>query len=241
MPEPASTPSLTTPLAPNGQPIRAVFFGPPGAGKGTQANIVAARYGLLVMDMGATIRKAIKDETAAGMKAKAYVEKGALVPPDVVIEMALERLERPEFQGSWLLDGFPRNLEQAAALDKYLSEVTYPGRFVVVDFRADPDLLVERLSDRLLCPKCSTVYNLSSNPPHEPNTCSACGNIGLIRRKDDEPEVIRTRLQVYAEETQPLIDYYQRQGVLVTIDALQDIHHVTAQVERALGWEATDP
>ena len=239
MPDPSSAASPTQGTETT-LPTRAVFFGPPGAGKGTQANIIVSRYHLPVMDMGATIRKAIKDGTPAGVKAKQFVESGQLVTSEVVIEMALERLEQPEFRGSWILDGFPRNLAQAEALDAYLKNGQHPGRFVVVDFRADPEALVRRLSDRLICPKCSTVYNLHSNPPTVADVCDACGHHGLTRRKDDEPDVIRTRLKVYAEETQPLIDYYARQGVLVTIDALQEIGHVTNEVVRALGWQPAE-
>lgn len=228
-------PKATAESSSASDPARAVFFGPPGAGKGTQANLLAAHHHLPVMDMGATIRKAIAEGTPAGVKAKAFVEQGALVPSDVVIEMALERLAQPEFAGSWILDGFPRNLAQAEALAAWLAD--HAGRVVVVNFHADPEALVARLSARMVCPVCSTVYNLESNPPPTPGVCGNCGHQGLTRRKDDEPEVIRKRLQVYAEETQPLIDYYTRQGVLVSIDALQEIAQVTAAVERALGWE----
>ncbi|MEO7993009.1 MAG: nucleoside monophosphate kinase, partial [bacterium] len=222
MPEPAT--SLRRPArGPDGLPSRAVFFGPPGAGKGTQANIIVAHYDVPVMDMGATIRKAIKEGNGAGGKAKAFVERGELVPSEIVIEMALERLRQPEFTSSWLLDGFPRSVVQADALTDYIQSSTTPGHFMVVNFHADPEALVQRLSERLLCPSCAAVFNLSSNPPTRPDTCDNCGHHGLSRRKDDEPEVIRTRLKVYTHETQPLIDYYNRRGVLVTIDALQDI------------------
>lgn len=227
----ANSSSATTSL-----PTRTVFFGPPGAGKGTQANLISAHHALPVMDMGATIRKAIKEGTGAGEKAKSYVERGALVPPEIVIEMALERLAQPEFQGSWILDGFPRSIPQAEALEAYLALPEHAGRFVVVNFHADPEALVSRLSGRLICPQCATIYNTQLNPPAQEGVCSECGHHGLTRRKDDEPEVIRTRLQVYSEETQPLIDFYTQRGVLVTVDAMQEIGTVTAAVETALGW-----
>lgn len=231
-PSPAPVPST----AETGGPTRTVFFGPPGAGKGTQANLITARHQFPVMDMGATIRKAIKEGTPAGEKAKEYVERGALVPPEIVIEMALERLRQPEFQGSWILDGFPRSIQQAQALEAWLQEPAHQGRFIVVNFHADPEALVERLSGRLICPQCATVFNLQFNPPVKPDVCTECGHLGLTRRKDDEPEVIRNRLQVYQNETQPLIDFYTQRGVLVTVDAMQEIGIVTAAVETALGW-----
>lgn len=209
-----------------------VMLGPPGAGKGTQAALLAERLSIPHVATGDLFREALKAETELGQTAKAYMERGELVPDEVTIGMVRERLRQPDCARGVILDGFPRTVEQAKALDGLLAE--RDGRIDAVLFiDAEGDELVRRLSSRWTCRGCQAVYNVISNPPREQGRCDICGG-QLYQRADDVPETVRNRIAVYREQTSPLVDYYQNQGLLVTIKSEGGIERVQEKILEAL-------
>jgi adenylate kinase len=207
--------------------MRLIFIGPPGIGKGTYAKMISQKYGIPHISTGDIFREEIAKGSELGLKVKQYVEKGLLVPDEIVVEVVRKVLERPECRKGFILDGFPRTIEQAKALDD-MTKID-----VVFLFEAPVEVIIERVSGRLICPKCGAIYNISWKPPKIPGICDVCGT-PLIRRKDDEPEVVRTRYQVYKQSFAPVIDYYRRKGILVEIDASRDAREVVADVEKIL-------
>ncbi|MCC6057531.1 MAG: adenylate kinase [Desulfurococcaceae archaeon] len=207
--------------------MRLIFIGPPGIGKGTYAKMISQKYGIPHISTGDIFREEIAKGSELGLKVKQYVEKGLLVPDEIVVEVVRKVLERPECRKGFILDGFPRTIEQAKALDD-MTKID-----VVFLFEAPVEVIIERVSGRLICPKCGAIYNISWKPPKTPGICDVCGT-PLIRRKDDEPEVVRTRYQVYKQTFAPVIDYYRRKGILVEIDASRDAREVVADVEKIL-------
>ncbi|MCC6016000.1 MAG: adenylate kinase [Desulfurococcaceae archaeon] len=207
--------------------MRLIFIGPPGIGKGTYAKMISQKYGIPHISTGDIFREEIAKGSELGLKVKQYVEKGLLVPDEIVVEVVRKVLERPECRKGFILDGFPRTIEQAKALDN-MTKID-----VVFLFEAPVEVIIERVSGRLICPKCGAIYNISWKPPKTPGICDVCGT-PLIRRKDDEPEVVRTRYQVYKQTFAPVIDYYRRKGILVEIDASRDAREVVADVEKIL-------
>ncbi len=206
---------------------RVVFLGPPGAGKGTQADRIAHELGVPHLSTGDILRAAVAARTPLGLQAEGHMNSGGLVPDDLVLRILHERLDQPDARVGYLLDGFPRNLAQAEALGKF-SEVER-----VVSLEVMPDLLVGRLSSRRVCPKCQSVYNLATKPPKVPDTCDRDGT-RLVQRPDDQAEAITMRLKVYAEQTAPLLDYYRKRHLLRSVDASGTPDEVTARVRRAL-------
>jgi len=207
---------------------RIVFLGPPGAGKGTQAAQLARELGVPHLSTGDMLRAAASARTPLGLEADGHIRAGRLVPDDLVLRILHERLDQPDAKAGYLLDGFPRNLAQAEALGNF-AEVDR-----VISFDISPELLVRRLSDRRLCPKCQSVYNVASKPPKVADRCDRDGTV-LIQRPDDRPEAVTTRLKVYAEQTAPLLEYYRKRGLLRGIDASGTPDEVAARVRRALG------
>lgn len=200
---------------------RAVFLGPPGAGKGTQAQRLAAdAAGLAHLSTGDMLRAAVKAGTPLGQEAKGYMDAGKLVPDEVIIGLVQERIggggERTTRLESWILDGFPRTLPQAEALDKSLGDECLTR---VVAFTIQPEVLVKRLSGRRTCANCGHIHHIEFHPPKADGSCRSCGHAELLHRSDDQPEAIRKRLQVYEEQTAPLLDYYRGTGVLKELDA----------------------
>jgi adenylate kinase len=210
-----------------------VFLGPPGAGKGTQAKRVADRMGVAHLSTGDLLREAVRKATPLGVEAKGYMDRGQLVPDDLVDRLVAERVEAAARDAGFLLDGYPRNVAQARALDRV--EGTLGRSLDAVLLLEVPDrVLAERLTGRRSCPSCGAMYHVSAQPPRQEGRCDRCG-AALVVRSDDRPEVVRERLAVYHRETRPLVDYYQERSLLRRVDGAGSIEEVTAQVVRALG------
>ncbi|MBQ4645814.1 MAG: adenylate kinase [Candidatus Gastranaerophilales bacterium] len=198
-----------------------IFLGPPGSGKGTQTSRLADKLSIPHIDTGSLLRKNIQDETELGIIAKGFIDKGNLVPLNVVTSVIKERLVQPDCAEGYILDGFPRSVEQAEALDGILQEV---GRFTLKEdamaiyFDIDNELLIQRLINRRSCPKCGTIYNLISNPPKIMDYCDIC-DTKLTLRKDDNEEVARARFVTYEKETAPLYEYFKQLGILEELKA----------------------
>jgi len=206
---------------------RVVFLGPPGAGKGTQAAQIARDLKVPHLSTGDLLRVAVAARTPLGLEAEGYMRAGGLVPDALVLKILHERLELPDARDGYLLDGFPRNLAQAEALGTF-AEVDR-----VVSLDVAPDLLVRRLSERRVCPKCQSVYNLSTKPPKSGEQCDLDGT-PLVQRPDDRAEAVTNRLKVYAEQTAPLLEYYRRRQLLRSVDASGTPEEVAARVRSAL-------
>ena len=206
---------------------RVVFLGPPGAGKGTQAATIARELGVPHLSTGDILRAAVAAKTPLGLAAEGHMASGGLVPDELVLQILRERLGEPDAKVGYLLDGFPRNLAQAEALGKFSTVER------VVSLDVVPDLLVDRLSQRRICPECQAVYNLATKPPRIPGKCDNDG-ADLVHRPDDRPEAIMTRLKVYAEQTAPLLDYYRKRHLLRGVDASGTPDEVASRIRKAL-------
>jgi adenylate kinase len=211
--------------------MRIVLFGAPGSGKGTQAGILEKEYGAVHISTGDTLREAVARGTPVGLKAKSYMDRGELVPDDVVIAIAKEKLASVGDDG-FILDGFPRTVPQAEALDSALAELKKPLD-AVVNLRVDEEELVRRLSGRRVCTKCGEPYHVDSKPPKVDNKCDLCGG-DLVQRDDDKPDAIRTRLRVYQEQTAPVLEYYRKRNLLREVEAQGDIAEITKRIAASL-------
>jgi len=210
-----------------------LFMGPPGAGKGTQAANIVNKYNLPHISTGDMLRAAIANQTELGMTAKRYVDKGNLVPDDVTIGIVKERLSEPDCKDGFLLDGFPRTVEQAKALDEIMVGLTKSIEHVI-NIEVDFDILKDRLTGRRICKDCGATYHVIFNPPIQADVCGKCSG-DLYQRKDDNAETVESRLSVYTNQTKPLLDYYQNTGNLVNVNGLGDIDVVFTEIEKALG------
>ncbi len=205
-----------------------VFLGPPGAGKGTQAKRISEKLQMPHVSSGDIFRENLKNKTELGRVAEGYMNRGELVPDDVTIGMIRERLSRPDCEHGALLDGFPRTAAQAEALDEMLADLG--GRVTTVPYIKVPeDVLVERLAGRRTCPVCGRVYHEKFNPPKQAGICDVDG-AELYQREDDKAETVKHRINVYLEQTRPLIEYYRKKGVLVEIDGTRSIDQVSADL-----------
>jgi len=209
-----------------------IFVGAPGAGKGTQAAAVAQELNLAHIASGDLFRQALERGTELGIRAKSYMEKGVLVPDEITIQMVLARLSAPEGETGVILDGFPRNLAQAEALDKALAQQNKTIDKVVY-IKVSEEELLKRLSGRWVCRRCQTVYNITGFPSEVRGKCDKCGG-ELYQRPDDSVETVRKRLEVYFAETAPLIDYYARRGKLLEIDGEGSVDEVTRRIVAVL-------
>jgi adenylate kinase len=212
-----------------------VLLGPPGAGKGTQAKLISGKLNMPHISSGDIFRENLKNKTELGKMAEGYINRGELVPDDVTIAMIKDRLSRPDCEEGALLDGFPRTAAQAEALDRMLGDLD--GQVIAVPYiKVAEEILIERLTGRWTCPNCSRVYHAKFNPPKEDGICDY-DRAELYQRDDDKAETVTRRIRVYLEQTQPLIEYYQRQGVLLEIDGAQTIDSVSADLLAALPQE----
>ncbi len=209
-----------------------ILLGAPGAGKGTQAVMLADKLSLVQVASGDLFRQALRDETELGLKAKAYMDKGQLVPDEITIQMVLERLSAPDCVNGAILDGFPRNLQQAEALDKALEKQTKKIDKIVYIAVSEAELL-KRLSGRWICRNCQTPYHEVDSPPKVAGKCDRCDG-ELYQRDDDNVETIKKRLEVYFAETSPLIDYYTSAGKLLEIDGVGDAAEVNKRIVETL-------
>lgn len=205
-----------------------LFMGPPGAGKGTQAEAIVNEFGIPHISTGDAFRLAIKQGTPIGMKAKEYMDQGLLVPDDVTIGIVEERLQQPDCKKGFLLDGFPRTISQAEALDGILDRLN-AGLDHVINLKVDRDKLLARLTGRRLCKNCGATYHVVFNPPKQEGICDKCGG-ELYQRSDDNEESVGTRLDEYINKTAPLLTFYENKGLLRQIDGEQEIHAVSQEI-----------
>ncbi|MGH9780638.1 MAG: adenylate kinase [Candidatus Acidiferrales bacterium] len=210
-----------------------IFLGPPGAGKGTQAKLVAEKLRVPHLSTGDMLRENVGNDTELGRLAKPVMERGDLVPDDLILLMVENRIARPDAADGFVFDGFPRTLLQAEALNRILERQDF-GLPVVIFFRVADDILMRRLTGRRMCKGCSEIYNIYDHPPKVEGRCDTDGS-ELLQRADDRPEVIRERLAAYNRQTKPLVEYYRSQGMLDEIDAAEGMAAVTASVFGVLG------
>lgn len=216
--------------------MRIVFLGAPGAGKGTQADRVAAQLGAPKISTGDLLRAAVKNQTALGLQAKSFMDQGKLVPDVVVIGMVKEKLEEPACANGFILDGFPRTVAQAEELGRVL-DAKRLKLDRVVNFLVPSADIVRRLSGRRSCPSCQAVYHVEFSPPKAADVCDRCG-AGLIQRSDDKRETIEARLKVYDDQTAPLIQYYRGRGLLVDLEGAGPVDVVLRRLQQILGLSA---
>ena len=208
--------------------MKLILLGAPGAGKGTQAEIISEKYNIPTISTGNIIRAALKNGTEMGLKAKSYIDAGNLVPDEVVIGIIKERLAEDDCKNGFILDGFPRTIPQAEALDKMGFEIDR-----ALSIEVDDAEIIKRMSGRRVCSKCGASYHTEFKKPEKEGICNVCGG-ELVIRKDDEPETVMNRLKVYHEQTEPLKDYYKSCGKLITVEGQDKVEDTTALVLKAL-------
>lgn len=208
--------------------MKLILLGAPGAGKGTQAAKIAECYDIPAISTGQIIREAIAAKTELGNMMKSFIDKGELVPDDVVVGMVKERLKNDDCKNGYILDGFPRTISQAIIMEKLPIEID-----VALEIDVDEDIIVDRLSGRRVCEKCGATYHISGNPSKKEGICDVCGGV-LEMRKDDVPEVIRHRLEVYNEQTKPLKDFYKERGLLVTVKDCNEVDETKDAILKVL-------
>jgi adenylate kinase len=213
--------------------MKLVFLGPPGAGKGTYAKILAVRENLAHISTGDILRSEMKRETPLGKEAKSFVESGKLVPDDLVVRMMKARLSQSDCAKGYILDGFPRTVVQADAFQKMAREI-HQEVDLVVYFKISEATVVARLGGRKTCSNCGAIYHTVNRPPKKEGVCDTCGQAKLVIRKDDEPGTVRKRLKVYEEETAPLVRYYEKLGLLREISADLEVEGLDEEVQKLL-------
>ena len=210
--------------------MKIILLGAPGAGKGTQAEILAERYGIPTISTGNMIRAEIREGTPLGQKTKQYIDEGQLVPDEIIMAIVESRLAKPDCKDGFILDGIPRTIPQAEALDKMQL-----GEYVVINISVEDDEILERLGGRRVCAKCGATYHVTFNPPAVEGKCNTCGD-ALIIRPDDAQETIKKRLDVYHAQTEPLIAYYEKKGTLLNIQTAKggSVEDTTKAIQAAL-------
>ena len=212
--------------------MKIVMLGAPGAGKGTQAKMIAAKYQIPHISTGDIFRANIKNGTELGKKAKSYMDQGLLVPDELTVDLVIDRLAQDDCKNGYILDGFPRTIPQAEALDAALAKLGEKMDYAI-DVDVPDENIVSRMSGRRACTGCGATYHIVYNPSKKGECCEVCGE-KLILRDDDKPETVQKRLNVYHEQTQPLIDYYTKQSILRTVDGTQDMNDVFAEIVKIL-------
>lgn len=212
--------------------MKLVILGPPGAGKGTQADYIIKKYNIPHVSTGDIFRENIKSETELGKKASSYMDKGLLVPDELVIDLVADRIAKDDAKDGFLLDGFPRTVAQAVSLDAILDK-NNTGLTKVINIDVKPEILIERAVGRRVCKSCGRTYHVKFNPPKVEGICDNDGS-ELIQRADDVEETVKTRIEVYFDQTAPLIDYYKAQGILLDINGDQDIDKVFEDIVNGL-------
>ena len=213
--------------------MKIIMLGAPGAGKGTQAKQIAAKYEIPHISTGDIFRANIKEGTALGMEAKSYMDKGQLVPDELTVKILLDRVSKDDCKNGYVLDGFPRTIPQADVLDKAVSEVNDKIDYAInVDVKDDN--IIRRMSGRRACLNCGATYHIVNVPPKKEGICDTCGS-ELVIRDDDKEETVKARLLAYHEQTQPLIDYYNNKGILKEVDGTKDMNDVFADIVNILG------
>ena len=213
--------------------MKIVMLGAPGAGKGTQAKMIAAKYQIPHISTGDIFRANIKNGPELGKKAKSYMDQGLLVPDELTVDLVIDRLAQDDCKNGYILDGFPRTIPQAEALDTALAKLGEKMDYAI-DVDVPDENIVSRMSGRRACTGCGATYHIVYNPSKKGECCEVCGE-KLILRDDDKPETVQKRLNVYHEQTQPLIDYYTKQSILRTVDGTQDMNDVFAEIVKILG------
>lgn len=208
--------------------MRLVLLGPPGAGKGTQAAEITKAFNIPAISTGHIIRNAIAENTPVGIEAKGFIDRGELVPDSIVVEMVKERLKSKDCENGYILDGFPRTLSQAEIMDQLPIPVD-----LVLEIHVDKDIIVERLSGRRECKSCGATYHVADNPPTKDDICDRCGE-ALCQRADDVPEIIRNRIEVYEEQTEPLKQYYEARNLLASVNGQHLVQDTTRAVIKAI-------
>lgn len=211
-----------------------ILMGLPGAGKGTQAEKIVATYGIPHISTGDMFRAAMQQQTELGLKAKSFMDKGELVPDEVTNGIVKERLQQADTEKGFLLDGFPRTQAQAEALDKIMQELNR-SIDAVINIEVNPEILMQRLTGRIICRNCGSTYHKTNNPPKVEGTCDRCGSHDFYQREDDKPETVENRIQINIEQSKPILNYYKAKGILRNVDGESGIDNLFQTIQSIMG------
>ena len=211
-----------------------ILMGLPGAGKGTQAEKIVATYGIPHISTGDMFRAAMQQQTELGLKAKSFMDKGELVPDEVTHGIVKERLQQADTEKGFLLDGFPRTQAQAEALDKIMQDLNR-SIDAVINIEVNPEILMQRLTGRIICRNCGSTYHKTNNPPKVEGTCDRCGSHDFYQREDDKPETVENRIQINIEQSKPILNYYKAKGILRNVDGESGIDNLFQTIQSIMG------